>query len=484
MTATGQQAVLTPPTHGNRAALALALHATMLAQPRCSAAAQRLVVGLARQLNMGQVWLAMAASSSQGAGPLNLLAVSDGSLPAPGSAVQTAFLASCAECFDQTAPVMWPEPAPGVGVVPRITRAHAALVAQVGAGASAAGVPLVADGELIGALCVLRRDGPAIDLGTVEQLEHLACLAAPLLALMAANERSAWRRTRDGLRLWWASADARRQRSLRQMGAVLGLLLVGALLMPWPAQVGGRARLEGAVQRIVSAPMDGFVHQVHARAGDTVRAGQPLIDLADQELQLERQRWQSQLAQHLDGLAAAQARADRSQLVLLQSRADEAQAQLELVDERLQRARLLAPFDAIVVQGDLSQQLGAPVKEGAELLTLAPSDRFRVMVEIDERDMPRLEQTAAQQALLGSLTLSAMPWDSLPLRVTRISPMAKAVEGRNVFEVEAELLQTRAGLRPGLQGNARIDTQAASPLLHLLRRALGSLRLAWWEWLG
>jgi multidrug resistance efflux pump len=229
--------------------------------------------------------------------------------------------------------------------------------------------------------------------------------------------------------------------------------------------------------------MDGFVHQVHARAGDTVRAGQPLIELADQELQLERQRWQSQLAQQLDGLSAAQARADRAQLVVLQSRADEAQAQLELAEERLQRSRLVAPFDAIVVQGDWSQQLGAPVKEGTELLTLAPSDRYRVMVEVDERDIPRMERVDPR-TLRGSLTLSAMPWDSLPLRVTRISPVAKAVEGRNIFEVEAELLQHPPGLRPGLQGNARIDTQPASPLLHFLRRALGNLRLAWWEWVG
>jgi multidrug resistance efflux pump len=229
--------------------------------------------------------------------------------------------------------------------------------------------------------------------------------------------------------------------------------------------------------------MAGYVQQAHVRAGDAVKAGQLLMELADQDLLLERQRWQSQLAQYLDGLAAAQARADRAQLVILQSRADEAQAQLDLVEERLQRSRLIAPFDALVVQGDWSQQLGTPVKEGAELFVLAPSDRFRVMVEIDERDIARMAQVA-QTPLQGQLTLSAMPWESLPLRVTRLSPVAKAVEGRNVFEVEAELLQPRSGLRPGLQGQARIESQAASPLLHWARRGLGSLRLAWWEWMG
>ena len=470
----------TPPTPGGGAALALALHAEMLARPRSTEAAQELVVGLARRLGFDRCWLALGPGHKQ---RLRLVAISDGSLPAEGSATHSQLLAACAECFDQSASVRWPEAADQPGTLPRITRAHAAAAASAGSSASTAGVPMAADGVLIGALCVLRPAGPAIDDRTVEQLEHLACLAASLLALMLANERSAPRRALDALRAGWATAGARRQRSLRQMGAVCALAASVALLLPWPAQVGGRARLEGAVQRVMSAPMDGFVQQVHARAGDTVRAGQPLIDLADHDLQLERQRWQSQLAQHLDGLATAQARTDRAQLVLLQNRADEAQAQLELVEQRLQRARLVAPFDAIVVQGDLSQQLGAPVKEGAELLTLAPNDRFRVIVEIDERDIALMERAGAAQ-LQGSLTLSALPWDTLPLRVTRISPMAKAVDGRNVFDVEAELLDRPPGLRPGLQGSARIDTQPTSPLLHLLRRSLGALRLAWWEWLG
>lgn len=468
------------PAPGGGAALALALHAEMLARPRSAEAAQGLVIGVARRLGFERCWLALRAGPKR---PLRLVALSDGTLPAEGSDAHRQLLAACAECFDQAAPVHWPEPADQPGTLPRITRAHAAAASSAGSGATTAGVPLAADGRLIGALCVLRPAGPAIDAATVEQLEHLACLAAPLLALMHANERSAPRRARDALHDWWAAKGAKQKRSLRQLGALCATAATVALLLPWPAQVGGRARLEGAVQRVLSAPADGFVQQVHARAGDTVRAGQPLIDLADQDLQLERQRWQSQLAQHLDGLATAQARADRAQLVLLQNRADEAQAQLELVEERLQRSRLVAPFDAIVVQGDLSQQLGAPVKEGAELLTLAPSDRFRVIVEIDERDIAAMDRAGAT-SLHGTLTLSALPWETLPLRVTRISPMAKAVEGRNVFDVEAELLNRPNGLRPGLQGSARIDTQPASPLLHLLRRSLGALRLAWWEWLG
>ena len=40
------------------------------------------------------------------------------------------------------------------------------------------------------------------------------------------------------------------------------------------------------------------------------------------------------------------------------------------------------------------------------------------------------------------MALSALPWDTLPITITRITPMAKAVEGLNVFEVETDLSET------------------------------------------
>ena len=49
-----------------------------------------------------------------------------------------------------------------------------------------------------------------------------------------------------------------------------------------------------------------------------------LAELAEQDLQLEHKRWASELAQHENAYAAAMARADRTQLVISQARADEA----------------------------------------------------------------------------------------------------------------------------------------------------------------
>jgi len=469
-----------PPRHGTAEAptavpaaaqTALALQAALLSCERLADAAGACARELARRMDADLAWIALADGLA-----LSLVAVSDGSDPAEPTPAQSQLLAASGETFDQGAPVLVPEPPLVAGQMPRIALAHRALA---GPGQTAAGVPLVAAGRVVGVLGLRRCEGPALTADDLETLEHLGCLLGPVLALMHSHARPWHRRAHDAVRHWLAADDSPWQRPLRRAAPWAAALLLLALLWPVSLPVGGHARLEGAVQRVLSAPADGFVQQVHVRPGEAVQAGQPLLDLADQDLQLERQRWQSQLAQHLDALAAAQARSDRAQLVQLQSKADEAQAQLDLVDERLLRGRLVAPFDGLVVQGDWSQQLGAPVKLGAELMTLAPRDRFRVIVEVDERDIARI-----QLGQTGSVALSALPWDTQPLRVARITPVGTPVEGRNVFEVEAELLTHPVGLRPGLQGTAQIATGNAPTLWRWTRRLVESARLAWWEWLG
>ncbi|MDP3083215.1 MAG: HlyD family efflux transporter periplasmic adaptor subunit, partial [Rubrivivax sp.] len=269
------------------------------------------------------------------------------------------------------------------------------------------------------------------------------------------------------------------RRTLRRWLAGGALALAFLALAPLQSHVSGRARVEGAEQRVLAAPADGFVKTAHVRPGDRVKAGDPLVDLLDADLRLERERWSNQLAQHENAYAAAMAKADRVGTATSMARIGEAQAQLALVDEQLGRGRLSAPFDALVIQGDLAQSIGAPVRQGDTLLTLATTGRYRVIVEIDETDIARV-QPGAQ----GHLALSSLPWAREALVVERVAPLAKAVDGRNVFEVEARLLAPPAELRPGLLGRAEFGVGRMPPLWAWSRHALERVRLAYWTWLG
>jgi multidrug resistance efflux pump len=161
------------------------------------------------------------------------------------------------------------------------------------------------------------------------------------------------------------------------------------------------------------------------------------------------------MAQYQKQVGDALATQDRAALAIAQAKLDQAQAQADLAAENLARATIRAPFDGIVLEGDLSQSLGAPLKRGDTLMTVAPRQRFRVIVEVGERDIAR-----ARIGAPGTLTLASQPGAPLDFVVSRISPVAIARDGRNFFEVEGRLDQVPPLLNPGLKGVARI---AAGP---------------------
>ena len=75
--------------------------------------------------------------------------------------------------------------------------------------------------------------------------------------------------------------------------------LLFAVLAIWPTtyRVVAQARAEGAVQRVIAAPADRFVRTVSRRPGEAVRADDVLVQLEDQDLKLEGEKWQSEIAQ-------------------------------------------------------------------------------------------------------------------------------------------------------------------------------------------
>lgn len=403
-----------------------------------------------------------------------VVALSHGGIGEGRSEALKVFGAAMDEALDQAVTVVVPQLPDHP---PRIVLAHDELLrSHTGAVCT---IPIGVGRELVGAVLLQFSDPAALNAADIDDWEHAVALLGPVLHFMGHRERPLRQQVRGRLRRAWAKLRAPDNARWRfGLGAAAAALMV-LLLVPFEYRIGGNARVEGEIQRVLVAPVDGFLKQSLVRPGDLVKAGQVLAELAEQDLQLEHNRWASELAQHENAYAAAMARADRSQLVISQARADEARAQLALVDEQLGRTRIEAPFDGVVIRGDLSQSLGSPVQRGDVLLTVAPRERFRVIVEVDERDIGRMRLGQP-----GSLALSALPWDTLAVKVTRVTPMASAVEGRNVFEVEAALDAQPDTLRPGLRGVARIAVGREPLLWAWTHRLVEWLRLGVWSWLG
>ncbi len=170
---------------------------------------------------------------------------------------------------------------------------------------------------------------------------------------------------------------------------------------------------------------------------------------------------------------------ERAKVPILQAQREQAQAELELVEKQFKRSQIVAPLSGIVVSGDLSQNLGAPLKRGEILFKIAPLNSYRVMLQVDELDIASLQP--GQQ---GHLILTGYPNIKHAFQVKRILPLSTAIEGKNLFTLEAELTKTGTELRPGMQGIASIYAGERSLLWLASHSLIDWFRLRLWGWFG
>jgi len=378
------------------------------------------------------------------------------------------------EAVDQDAAVVYP---PFSEAPARITREHEVLVQQDGIGAALT-VPLAHDGKIIGAITLERAAGAEFDSTSFELCEDIAALLGPALSLQREASAGLLERCRTFL--------ARRRDELREPGRATPRLVAGLALFSLAVLVFARgdyrvtaeATLEGRVQRAIVSGLDGYIAEANVRAGDTVRVGQVLAKLDDRDLLLEGRKWAGRRDQLQKEYREALALGDRAQVNIISAKMTQARAQLELLEENLLRTRLIAPFDGIVVRGDLSQSLGSPISRGDVLFEVAQLDGYRIILEVDERN---ISDIAVGQR--GHLTLSALPRQPLPLVVERLTPVAIAEDGRNFFRVEARPVGPGPDLRPGMEGVAKLDVGRRQLIWIWTHSLVDWLRLWVWTWM-
>ena len=377
------------------------------------------------------------------------------------------------EAADQLATVVHPARKDGPF---QVTRAHAELAQQHGAGAICT-VPLTAGGQVLGALVLERPPGETFDARTIELCEHAALLVGPVLDVKRKEDRWLAQKAADVAATHLRHLVGPRHTALKVWSGAAVLLVAFLSIASGDYRVTADATLEGTVQRAVAAAMPGYIAESAARAGDVVKQGQLLAALDDRDLRLERLKWISTRAQRANELRDAMASHQRARLTVLQAQLDQAQAQLALVEDQLARTRIVAPFDGIVVKGDLSQSLGAPVERGNVLFELAPLDSYRIIMKVDERDITELK--LGQR---GELALTSMPHDAVPLVVEKITPVSVVEEGRNYFRVEAAAQGGIEKLRPGMEGVAKVDVERRKLIWIWTHKIVHWLRMWLWTW--
>ena len=359
----------------------------------------------------------------------------------------------------------------------QITTAHKAFINDYGQ-KSICTIPLVNNGQITGAICFERSKEIPFTAETIELIEHIAPFIAPVFELKQKNERGLIKRTIDSGKTFTAQFSERK--NLRSIALLLVFTIAGIFFSTAATdyRVTANASLAGIQQRAIVAPIEGFIEDAFFSAGDVVRKNDLLVKLSDKDLKLERVKWLNQRQQFQKEYRTELANHDRANIGILNAKIKQAEARIALLNGELSHTEIRSPFDGIIVNGDLSNNLGSPVEKGNVLFEITPQNHYRIILEVDEAEI-----TSVQKGQQGELLLTALPDKQFSFTVDKVTPVASAEEGKNYFRVEA-LLQDNAPkhARPGMQGIGKIAIEERKLIWVLTHKLTDWFRLWSWSW--
>jgi putative peptide zinc metalloprotease protein len=213
--------------------------------------------------------------------------------------------------------------------------------------------------------------------------------------------------------------------NLRRFWLVVGctmavtVFVLGVVPRPGVASAPGLVAYEPL--SIIRADSSGFLRRILVTDGQVVEAGEPLVvlvndelemELADMGLQIEESRLRARQFERNQELGALQAKQSR-----IRSLEDRHAELLEQVDQ----LTLVAPMFGRVVAPSLDDALGTFLREGDEVLSIGDAMSKELKVSIAQQDVQRF------QTRIGANVHVWLPGsESLACRLQRISPRASA----------------------------------------------------------
>jgi hypothetical protein len=117
------------------------------------------------------------------------------------------------------------------------------------------------------------------------------------------------------------------------------------------------------------------------------------------------------------------------------------------------------------------------VEAGKKLFEIAPLHSYRIILEVDERDIGQIRTGQS-----GELVMSGLANDPMPFTVAKIMPVATAKDGKNFYRVEARLKHDSPLLLPGMEGVGKVAIGKRRLGWVLLHGLLDWMRINLWRW--
>jgi len=416
--------------------------------------------------------------------------------------------AAMEESLDQDIEILAPAPPEATYV----SRAATELSRQHGPSAVVS-LPLRQGGKPVG---VATFERPVENPFTDEQIEalRLTCeLTTPRLMDLYATDRWFGAKFARGVRKALATVVGAKHTWLKMIAILVSGFLAFAIFVKGDYTASADMTLQAEVRQVIPAPFEGILKHVHVKVDAKVAGGQILAELDIAELRERLLAARVERDQALKTAAEAMNEDNTVRAQIARDDARKAQANINLLEQRIAQASISSPIAGTVVSGDLEKHLGRRYQLGDELFQVAPLDAIRAELLVDEDqiidvkskfdanriqlDEVRRELTALgddpkkrkeledrlaelEKGVRGRLTALGKPGTHFEFVVERITPVARPVEGSNVFAVRVRLLETAGWMQPGMSGVAEIYIDRRPYIYIWTRRLVNWVRMKLW----
>jgi HlyD family secretion protein len=247
--------------------------------------------------------------------------------------------------------------------------------------------------------------------------------------------------------------------------------------------------VEPAKTAVVAAEISGKILRIPVRQG-RVNAGQPVVELDTEDLDAEREVTAREIATSRVRLAQAAVQrkkvseeleryrqvdvpkgdverlerdleiAAKAEEILVQS-IQTLEAQRGVIELRIRKAKVAAPFDGIVVK--LHSEEGESVVPGKPLFTLHSAGPLLVRAPLDEVDLGRLEL-----GLPVRVTFDAYRGEKFAGEVCEITPAASADQHNNrTVDIKIRVPKMPENVKAGMSANIEVIVRWHEPVLHI-----------------
>ncbi len=386
--------------------------------------------------------------------------------------VVQAIEAAMEECFDQDLEVIHP-----AAVSATVASRSAAALSENHGPSVVLSLPIRLAGEVTAVATLERhREQPFQDLEEIEAIRLICDLCAPRLIDLYRHDR------------WFGARLAAEARQL--MGRLVGheytwpklavaLIFLTAMLMATLTgeyRINATFRLTSQHQQAVVAPFDSFSKRVLVEPGDRVEAGTTVLGtLETAELRLKLASLMAEELGYRKQKAAAMRDRNTADAHIADAQRQKVGAQIKLIQTRIGQAELVAPINGWVISEDRKQQIGAPVQAGEILFEIASIDSLRAELHVPETSI-----ASVAEGQTGTMAAMGHPDQKIRFVIERINPIAEVVENQNVFRVRARIMDQPQWMRPGMEGEARIDAGHKTYWWIASHRLVNWLRMKLW----